>query len=49
MFTKSCEDLAYMENMLFEGIGINQDVIKVNDTKEVKVIAKAIVGIGCHL
>ena len=34
--------------MFFEGVGINQDVVGVSNAKEVKVIAKAIIGVGLH-
>ena len=40
--------MADMGDMFFEGVGINQDVVKVNDAEAVKVIAEAIVGVGLH-
>jgi hypothetical protein len=32
--------------MLFEGVGIDEDIIKVNDAEDIEEIAKTIVGVG---
>lgn len=33
---------------LFQGVSEDQDIVKVDDTEEVKEFAKAIIGIGSH-
>jgi len=45
---EACEDLADVGDVFFEDVGVNQDVIKVNDAEEIKIIAETIVGIGLH-
>jgi hypothetical protein len=40
------KDLFDMRNMLFEGVGIDEDIIKVNDAEDIEEIAKTIVGVG---
>lgn len=40
--------MADIDDIFFKGGRINQDVIEVNDAKEVKVMTEGIVGLGLH-
>jgi len=38
--------LADVGDVFFKGVGVDQDVIKVNNAEKIKIIAETIVGIG---
>jgi len=37
-----------MGDMLFEGVGVDEDVVKVNNAEKVEIIVEAIVSISLH-
>jgi len=48
MLAEACENLSDVVSVFFEGVGINQDIVEVDDTEKVEEIAKAIVGVCLH-
>jgi len=46
MLAKASEDLINMGDMFFEGVGVDKNVMKVNDVEEVEIIAETIIGIS---
>ena len=43
-----CEDLADMGDVLFKGIRVDKDVVKINNTEKVKVFTQTVVGVSLY-
>ena len=48
MLAEACENLSDVVGVFFKGIGVNQDIVKVDYTEKVEKIAKAIIGVCLH-
>jgi hypothetical protein len=46
IFAKAGQDLLHMRNVFFECAGVNEDVVDINDAKDVQEFTETIVGVG---